>query len=38
MMCESASTIWNWDTAQKASGTQSNTEPVADGSHQHYWS
>jgi RHS repeat-associated protein len=29
--------IWNWDTTQKVSGTQSNTEPVTDGSHQHYF-
>jgi YD repeat-containing protein len=26
---------WTWDTAQKASGTQSHTEPRADGTHQH---
>jgi hypothetical protein len=29
--------IWMWDTAQKASGSQSNTEPVQAGLHQHYF-
>lgn len=28
---------WVWDTTQKASGTQSNTEPSAIGLHQHYF-
>jgi hypothetical protein len=27
--------IWSWDTAQKASGTQSHTEPAATGNHTH---
>ena len=27
--------IWNWDTTQKASGTKSHTEPVANGAHEH---
>ena len=29
--------IWNWDTAQKTSGTQSNTEPAQASIHQHYF-
>jgi type IV secretory pathway VirB3-like protein len=28
---------WNWDTTQKASGTQSNTDPAAPGMHEHYF-
>jgi hypothetical protein len=28
---------WVWDTVQKASGSQSNTEPAAPGIHQHYF-
>jgi len=28
---------WVWDTTQKVSGTQSNTEPSAAGLHQHYF-
>jgi hypothetical protein len=30
-------TNWVWDTAQKASGTQSNTEAIDPGIHQHYF-
>jgi Ig-like domain from next to BRCA1 gene len=29
--------VWIWDTSQKASGTQSNTEPAQPGIHQHYF-
>ncbi|GEM_PF-3106497 len=29
--------IWNWDTARKVSGAQSNTEPPAASMHQHYF-
>jgi hypothetical protein len=29
--------IWMWDAAQKASGTQSHTEPSQPGIHQHYF-
>jgi RHS repeat-associated protein len=28
---------WVWDTSQKASGSQSNTEPAAAGIHQHFF-
>ena len=28
---------WNWDTTQRASGSQSHTEPSAVGFHQHYF-
>jgi hypothetical protein len=29
--------IWTWDTTQKASGSQSHTEPAQPGIHQHYF-
>jgi uncharacterized repeat protein (TIGR01451 family) len=32
-----AAGIWNWDTTQAASGSQSNTEPGIAGFHQHYF-
>jgi hypothetical protein len=32
-----ASGKWNWDTVQKASGAQSHSDPVAVGTHQHYF-
>jgi hypothetical protein len=32
-----AAGIWTWDTAQKASGSQSHTEPSSAGMHQHYF-
>jgi hypothetical protein len=28
---------WRWDTRQKASGTQSHTDPLTGGIHQHYF-
>ena len=29
--------VWQWDSTQKASGTQSHTEPPTSGRHQHYF-